>query len=248
LLQATAALVALVIVYAPGQLAAEPANVTVAQTFITPSLDPAESWSGWALTSHGVSENLFTVNREGKLVPLLADTIDRQSDGSWRVTVKHGVKFSDGSPLTAADVAAALNGTVEKSVTARAFAGRLTVTALDATTISIVSERPTPVMSSVLAEWTFVVYKFSNGTPIFTGPFEVKSFEPGAKAQLEPNSYYPGAEKRPAITLQQVADPQSLALGFKSGEFDLAFNLPSEGFPDHATGAQKPARKDRSQD
>ena len=50
-------------------LAAEPLHVGA--TYITSGLDPAKGSNGWALVSHGVGENLFTVDRDGRLVPAL---------------------------------------------------------------------------------------------------------------------------------------------------------------------------------
>ncbi|MFN4100332.1 MAG: ABC transporter substrate-binding protein [Pararhodobacter sp.] len=205
--------------------------VTLGQIFLAGSLDPAEGSAGWALVSHGIAETLFTVSREGQVMPRLAVQAERTGALRWEVTLAAGRFFSDGTPVTAEAVASALNRTGEMNPAARASAGRLTVEQTGPLTLTIETERPTPVLPSVLAEWAMPVYRLSDAGPVFTGPYAVTAFEPGARMSLTPNPHYPRADERPEITLLRVADGQTLALGLMAGELDLAFNLPVEMLP-----------------
>jgi peptide/nickel transport system substrate-binding protein len=90
------------------------------------------------------------------VVPALALSAERQGSTEWRVRLRTDRLFSDGTPIGAADVAAALNRTGERNAAARASAGRIKVEAIDPATLLLTSERPTPIMASVLAEWPFV--------------------------------------------------------------------------------------------
>lgn len=207
---------------------AQETRVTVGQTFIAESLDPTEGSAGWALTSHGVAETLFTVDRHGEIVPRLAESIEPRDDGSWVLTLRADRRFSDGTPVTAAEVAAALTRVTDLNPAARASAGRLHATALSDRELLITPERPTPVMASVLAEWPLAIARVTDRGPVFTGPFAVAEFEPGARLLLVPNPHFPDAARRPVVDLRRIADGQALALGLKAGEFDLAFNLPAE--------------------
>jgi peptide/nickel transport system substrate-binding protein len=209
-------------------LHADPARVTVAQTFVAESLDPTDGSAGWALVSHGVAETLFTVDRHGEIVPRLAEAIESRDDGSWVVTLRADRRFSDGTPVTAAEIAAALTRVTDRNPAARASAGRLHATALSDRELLITPERPTPVMASVLAEWPLAIARMTDRGPLFTGPFAVAEFEPGARLLLVPNPHFPDAARRPVVDLRRIADGQALALGLKAGEFDLAFNLPAE--------------------
>lgn len=202
--------------------------VTVGQTFIAGGLDPAQGSAGWALVSHGIAEQLFTVSPEGLVVPRLARSAERTGDLVWTVTLAEGRAFSDGTPVDAQAVAAALNRTGAGNPAARASAGRLTATATGPLTLTIATERPTPVLPSILAEWAMPIYRMTEGGPVFSGPFAVAEFEAGARMRLVPNAHYPRAAERPEIELIRVADAQSLALGLMAGELDLAFNLPVE--------------------
>jgi peptide/nickel transport system substrate-binding protein len=105
-------------------VSAQPTPVTVGQSFLTGSLDASEGPAGWALASHGVAEKLFTVDRTGKVVPALALSAERQGPTEWRVRLRTDRSFSDGTPIGAADVAAALNRTGERNAAARATASR----------------------------------------------------------------------------------------------------------------------------
>jgi peptide/nickel transport system substrate-binding protein len=213
---------------APTALAQTRPTMTVGQTFIAGGLDPAQGSAGWALVSHGIAEQLFTVSREGLVVPHLATAAERTGDLEWTVTLAPGRAFSDGAPVDAQAVSEALNRTGAENPAARASAGRLTATASGALTLTITTERPTPVLPSILAEWAMPIYRMAEGGPVFTGPYAVAAFEPGARMQLVPNVHYPRAEQRPDIALIRVADAQALALGLMAGELDLAFNLPVE--------------------
>ena len=69
---AAAGLAAFITGVAADALATEP--LRVGATYITSGLDPAKGSNGWALVSHGVGQNLFTVDKEGRLVPCLLYT------------------------------------------------------------------------------------------------------------------------------------------------------------------------------
>ncbi|MEM9755746.1 MAG: ABC transporter substrate-binding protein, partial [Pseudomonadota bacterium] len=211
---------------APAAVSAE--TLTIGQTFLASGLDPAEGSNGWALVSHGIGEQLFQVSQEGEVVPNLAASATLEDDGSWTIVLASDRFFSDGTPVTAEAVATALNRTGEANPSARATAGLLTFTAVDAETLRVETEQPTTILPSILAEWAFPVYLMDGDAPVFTGPFAVTSFESGGSIEMTPNTFYPGAEDRSDVTLLRIADGQSLALAFAAGEVDMAFNLPVE--------------------
>src|ERR1700690_2712569 len=69
-------------------------------------LDPANSIiAGDVYTLDKIMEPLFLTSPAGKLVPWLAESYTTSKDGlTWTFNLRPGVKFSDGSPLTPADV------------------------------------------------------------------------------------------------------------------------------------------------
>merc|ERR1712079_315561 len=98
--------------------------------------------------------------------------------------------------------------------------------AVDNLRLTIESERATPVMDAVLAEWPFVVYKVNSGSYVFTGPFAVETFVDGESINLIPNTYYPRASERPLLVIQKFPNGSSLASALDAGDLDMAFHLP----------------------
>lgn len=206
-------------------------RLVIGKTFLAASADPAEGSAGWALTSHGVAEKLFSVDREGRVVGSLARSVERAADGSWELTLEPGRRFSDGTAVTAADVAAALSRTNERNPAARASVGRMTLQPLDDRKLRIRTERPTPVMAAVLAEWPFVVYRMVAERPLYTGPYVIAALRAGDAIDLVPNPYHPGADQRSPVTIRRFPDGQSMAVALEGREIDMAFNLPVETLP-----------------
>ena len=150
--------------------------VVVGQTFMAGGLEPACDCSDpWALTSHGISEKLFTVDKDGNVVGQVAQSAVKVSEFVWDVTLKSGYKFSDGTPVTAALVATCLTELNTVSSAAQSSLETMTVTAPGALTVRIQSTRATHVMDAVLAEWVFVVYVKDGSNVYYTGPYMVVS-------------------------------------------------------------------------
>ncbi|MEM8854826.1 MAG: ABC transporter substrate-binding protein [Pseudomonadota bacterium] len=204
------------------------APVRVGQSFLAGGLDAANGSTGWALVSHGIAEQLFTVSRDGRVVPQLAAGATLNEDGSWTIVLEEGRRFSDGSPVSAEAVAESLNRTVAQNPIASASAGEIAFEPTGERTLMARTERPTPILPSILAEWAFPIYRAVGEGFVFTGPFAVEAMVQGSHIDLVPNPHHPNAEHLPAVTLQRLADGQTMALALRAGELDLAFNLPVE--------------------
>jgi peptide/nickel transport system substrate-binding protein len=209
-------------------LAQTTAPIIIGKPFIANGTDPTKSSNAWALTSHGISQNLYIVNKEGTLAPWLATGIERVGDKTWIVRLRRDVKFSDGTAMTAAEVGAALTRNSERSGNARASTGKIATAVVDPYSVRIVSERGVPNMASVLAEWPLPIYKVVGDDFVFTGPYKVKAMKPGAEFDLMPNPYYPDAGKRLAIRIKYFPETQSMALALQTGELDMGFGIPAE--------------------
>lgn len=203
--------------------------VYVGQGFVTADTDPGNGGTGWALTTHGISENLFTVDKNGEIYSRLVESVEREDDGTFKLTLKDGMFFSDGTDLNAVEVSKALNRTNEKNGISRGTVGKIQFEAIDDLIIKITTERPTKIIKSILAEWTNVVYKVKEDeTFVFSGPYMIKNLIPNEKLELEPNPYYKDADKRSNVVIKSFKDTSALKLAFESEEIDFAFPVPSE--------------------
>ncbi|UXT48786.1 peptide-binding protein [Agrobacterium tumefaciens] len=224
---AAAGLAALITGVGASALATEP--LRVGATYITSGLDPAKGSNGWALVSHGVGENLFTVDREGRLVPGLAEKAERIGDLSWKVTLKPGHAFSDGSPVTAAALAAGFDHTFATNKAALATGGKLDFKAADDLTLMITTEKPVAFLQALFAEWPLIAYKpATDGKALFTGPYQIADFKADTSLTLSPNTHFADADARSPVDFRRFGDAQSMTLALEAGELDLAFGLPSE--------------------
>src|SRR5580704_1891946 len=147
------------------------------------SLDPRE-WQVGSLDSATneklaelVFERLVALDNYGRFQTVLAT--EWSHDGSnkrWQFTIRASVKFSDGSPLTAADVAAALQPLL------------LAAQQISASGNNVVIQSAAPVRDLLeqLASGRYFVYRVqSNGALVGTGPFvmgEAAAVGPPARA------------------------------------------------------------------
>ena len=70
---------------------------------LNPLSDDAFKLSRWS-----TAETLVYLDADGNAIEGLATTWKRENDTTWRFTIREGVTFHDGTPLTAERVAAAL--------------------------------------------------------------------------------------------------------------------------------------------
>lgn len=179
-----------------------------------------------------ISETLTELDvRGGKgLQPRLAESWAQQPDGSWRFTLRKGVKFSDGSDFDAKDVKFSFDRAMDKSITCETprYFGGMTVTAkvVDDQTIDFSADPVQPILPLLISLVTIV----PEGTPVSfirepvgTGPYKLTDWTPGQQIVLERRDDYWGA--KPAVTKATYlfrSDPAVRAAMVQTGEADIA--------------------------
>jgi peptide/nickel transport system substrate-binding protein len=182
--------------------------------------------------------------------PALAESWDTSSDGlTWTYHLRAGLKWSDGQPLTAKDVAYTFNrvrtGKYEQTNYGNYVAGLTSVVATDDRTVVMKVKKPTPIMEHlyiyILPEhiWKDIdekkVKSYSNdpGTDgiVGSGPFIVKERKTGQFIRLERNpNYYGTKPNNDELVFRIFQNEDSLAQALKRGEIDFADNLGSNVF------------------
>ena len=216
---------------AAAALAGETRPVVVGQGFLADSPDPANGASGWAWQAHGVAETLFTVDRQGRAAANLARSVRREADGRWRVSLQHGNRFADGTPVDASAVKSALDRSLALNPRTRAQLGATIIESAGELDLLLAPERSIAALEPVLAEFPLVIYRVDGERFVFTGPYQPVEYRRGELVRLVPNPHYRTWLERPPVTIRRLTDPQALALGLESGELDIAFNLAVETVP-----------------
>ena len=70
--------------------------------------DPRAGYNGWTSNQTGVTETLMGIDYEMKLYPRVAERVEQVGPTTWRMTVRTGVTFHDGNPVTAKAIVAAI--------------------------------------------------------------------------------------------------------------------------------------------
>ena len=173
--------------------------------------------------------------------PRLAVSWSHSPDGlTWTYQIRKGVKWSDGVPLTAADVAYTFNrdihGQAERADNLSYIQNITSVKATGPYTVVMKVSKPTPGMNrlivSILPEhiWKNVpeskVTTFANSHPVGSGPFIVTKFQEGQYVDMKANPDYwggkPGISK---LIFQNYANPSAEAFALKNGSIDFAEDL-----------------------
>ena len=112
-------------------------TLTIAITASPPTLDaPTTASNAAAGIAIHVFESLFTLDKDYKPVPALAQSYQVSDDGlTYTFQLRQGVKFHNGKDLTADDVAASMNYWLERSTRAKGLLGGSIFTAEGADTV-----------------------------------------------------------------------------------------------------------------
>lgn len=199
-------------------------------------LDPRFVGDPYGLkVSRLIFASLVTIDpRTLEPVPDLAERIDIETPTRYRVTLREGLRFSDGSSLDAGDVIATFRGIVDRDFGSR-FAGsyqriarmtssspREVVFELEAPHATFLTDLEIPVLRAEDA--TRRVGAIGGPEPIGAGPYRLLSRVPG-RLELAANPRWHGGEPRfPRVRLIVVRDDNTRALRLLAGAGDLAVN------------------------
>lgn len=167
------------------------------------------------------------------LQPWLATSWERTDPRTWVFHLRPGVRFHDGQPLTARDVAWSIrsmtNGTLVTSK-AGSFAGIEAVDVPDPSTLIVRTRAPDPSLLFNLSDGLFGVVKNGAGReeglhPVGTGPFRFVDQVQDKQVVLERNPLWWGGPPHLArVRFEVVPDNISMALELKKGAADVESN------------------------
>lgn len=62
--------------------------IVIGQTFVVGAIEPTVGGTPWSLTTHGLSETVFTVDRNGNLVSRYVEEVERTDKLNWVLKLK----------------------------------------------------------------------------------------------------------------------------------------------------------------
>jgi len=204
----------------------------------TDTLDPTVKWTGWYMREAGIYETLFSYDENMNLKPELAMGYQKISDTEWRINLRNGVKFQDGTPMNADAVVYSLKRVLDDNNSRKGeynFIQSISKYSDNAVTIKTNSTYA-PTIASLTDPITSIVSPSSkdlNTTPIGTGPFKVKSYTKDVNLVLEKNrDYWNGTPKLDNVTVYFVKDDMTRLFKLESNEVDIADGIPQSEVAD----------------
>lgn len=224
--------------------ASVPSTLVVDQANSPATLDPGLQYDS---DSYYVYRNIFDqlVRRDPttlKIVPWVASSWSQTNPTTWVFNIRNGIKFSDGTPLTGADVAFSINRILSPSLASPQFANFSTISSATASgqTVTIVTKAPSPTLLTYLTTLSIVpqayVTKVGNQVfnlhPIGSGPYVLSKWVQGSEVLLTANkNYWAGKPPFPNVKFRTVPSAASRIADLQSGAADIALELS----PDNAT-------------
>lgn len=212
-------------------------------TWGMPSFTGAIDWTKnewYPVTSieHLAVQNLVELEPNGHIKDGLASSVERPTSTTYVYNLRTGVKFSDGNPLTVADVVYSLRRNLygKESILKPYWEGVASISTSGTSTVVIKLKRPDAAWPDVMAFTSQIIEKAAAeeagehelGMPahpvIGTGPWKIDSYKPEVGVRLSRNPYWSGPiqlARKIDVELFKEEEPMSLAL--RSGALDGSF-------------------------
>jgi peptide/nickel transport system substrate-binding protein len=201
-----------------GPVAAQEAVLRLGMQLEPPILDPTAGAAAAIdeVVYANVFEGLTRFAPDGSILPGLAESWEIAPDAlSWTFTLREGVTFHDGLPMTAEDVVFSFDRAVAEGSTnaqKQLFSGIAEVTAIDDRTLEIALDEPKGSLLFNLAWGDAVIVSpasaETNATnPVGTGPFRFSQWVQGDRVELVKYEDYWGEPARLDRVVFQASSP-----------------------------------------
>jgi len=224
-------------------IAVDAKDLTVGLAASTTSMDPQFYVVG---PNSAIARNIFDglVNQDAKqrIQPALAVSWKTIDDTTWEFKLRPGVKFHDGSEFTSQDVVASIKRVPLASKNSPSsfmpYVKAITdVTAIDALTVRIKTDGPTPLLLNNLSRIAILPARLEHTTTeelnrgndvIGTGPFKFVSWAPDDKVVVARNDSYWGEKAGwDKVTFRVFKNSSARVAAMLSGDVDMIESIPT---------------------
>lgn len=194
-----------------------------------------------------VCESLLRLNPDYTLSPGLAESYEQTSPTTWVYTLRDGVTFHDGTPLTAADAVASMSRHLDPAVGSSWYSVYQNVASIEQTgdlEVTVTTTIPDSQFNQGMGGSAGVIesaatlaekgadYGNSSGLVNCTGPFELTAWKSGESVTLTRYDDYWDEElaaKSGEVEFVFMGDSTARVNALKSGDVDGGWMLPVDG-------------------
>ncbi|MBE1291069.1 MAG: ABC transporter substrate-binding protein [Rhodobacteraceae bacterium] len=221
------------------QLAAENTMIVAAPFGPKSSIpDPRARQNGWLSNRAGVSETLIGLGYDMSMQPRLAVSYENLSPTEWKLTLRDGVTFHDGTPVTAQSVKDSfakldVEGHAAHNPRLSKLLGIADIQTPDDKTLIFTTKAPNSAFLWSLTEPSAAVMKEgTDALPLIgTGPFVFVKAEAEKSYEVKGFAdYWGGAPKLDKLKIDAISDPSVAALALQAGDVDLVTHYPEPDF------------------
>ena len=194
--------------------------------------DPAYGWGAGEHVHEPLIQSTLTVTKTDLTIGYdLATAMTCSDDGlTWTVTIRDDVVFSDGQPLTAADVAFTYN-TLKTSSSVNDFTMMREAVATGEYTVEFQMEHPYSIWPYTMAI-TGIIPEHAYGpdygqNPIGSGRYKMVQWDKGQQVIFEANELYYGDEPELKKVTVVFMDEDAAFAAVKAGQVDIAYTASS---------------------
>lgn len=204
-------------------LPAEPVNI-----------HPAKAYSDleWAMV-HSIFDSLVGFDQDGNLLPVAAREFGLVDDTTWLVTLRDGMAFHDGKPVTSSAIVRGFDlVSGSDSLVSDIFGVVESVEEVDDLTARITVSAPSPWLPAQMASWHVLVPEdFDPARPVGSGPYRFDRWNVGAELVLNRYEDYQSSSTKgqpiaDSVMYHFVPDATTRISNVLTGASDIASFLP----------------------
>ncbi len=232
---------------------AQPAQLVISQPAEATTMDPGRSTQVLTVNYFvNLYDTLTRWDTSLQLQPGLATSWKNVNETTWEFTLRQGVKFHDGAPLTAEDVKATLERNLQpgKTVVTPGFTTIEAVQIAGPTVIRIITKKPDPLIAVRMAQMGSQILPARLTTddgvkelarrPIGTGAYRFVEWVKDERLVMDANRDWWGWEGKPPaierVVWKPIPDDFPRIVALEKGEADIITNVPPDRMKSIADG------------
>lgn len=204
------------------------------------NLTPALSYSvrDWSIL-HSVYDSLVDFGPEGEIIPLAAEEFSSDDGMTFRVKLREGMTFHDGTPVTAAAISRSVRHIQEAESQISELYGVITeVREIDDLNAEIIASEPSAWLPSQIAVWGMLFPESATADsletdPVGSGPYIFESYEAGSAITLRRNPDYmrdspKGSALAEKVIYRFVPEAATRVADLATGAAHIVAEIPSD--------------------